>query len=137
MSVFTAAIYSLLATDATLIALLSDYSGQPPIFTAMPIPEGARLPWIITEGEVSNIPFDTKGTEGRELLKDIRCYAEATGSAVDIEAIAERVRTLFHRQELTITGFTNIITLAENILAIDEPDVYGRVVTIRLIVQEA
>jgi hypothetical protein len=136
MSVFTAAVYSALANDATLTAMLSLYGGSPAIFTTMPIPEDVELPYIITEGEIGNAPFDTKGIEGREIIRDVRCYAEATGSAVEVEAISERVRAIFHRQALTITGWTNIITIADNILTADEDGVYGRILTIRLIAQE-
>ena len=139
MSVFTQAIYDRLANDATLIALLSDYNGSPAIFTVMPIPEDVDLPYIITEGEVSNIPFDTKNSSGREIYRDIRCYTEADGSAVTVETIAERIRTLFHNHELVVSGYDNAMLCEAESLSVApfEDGVYGRIVTVRFIAMES
>lgn len=136
MSVITAAIYDVLADDATLTALLSTYGGQPAVFTIDPAPGDASLPYIVTAGDVVQMAFDTKTTRGREIWRDVRCYAAASGSAVTIEAIAERVRALLHRQELTITGFYWIWCECSGPIVIDEPDAYGRIVTAKLTVQE-
>ena len=137
MSVFTKAFYDTLIADTTLAALLSEYGGVPAVFTAAPIPTDASLPYIITEGDVGNLPFDTKVLRGREVIRDVRCYAIAEGSADAVEDIAERVRTLFHNQSIPISGFNDsFLTEVSNILTADEDGVYGRIVTVRLIAME-
>lgn len=136
MSVVTAAIYDLLAGDATLVALLSTYKGEPAVITTDPAPGDAELPYVVSAGEVSQAPFDTKTTRGRAIVRDVRCYAEASGSAIVVEAIAERVRALLHRQELAIDGFAWILAECSGPIVADERDAYGRIVSVRLTVEE-
>lgn len=133
----TQAIYDKLATDATLAGQLATYRSAPAIFTTDPAPEDATLPYIVTAGEVATTPLDTKTTRGRTLLRDVRCYTAKSGSANLVESIAERVRTLLHRQPLTIAGYTWHISDCTGPVAADELDVYGRVITLSLTAQEA
>lgn len=136
MSAFTQAIYDVLANDATLAGLLATYGGEPAIFTTDPPPGDAELPYIVSAGQVSQAPFDTKLTRGRDLRRDVRCYAAASGSAVEVEAIAERVRALLHREVMVITGFVWILGECLGPFAADESEAYGRIVTVRLLVEE-
>ena len=136
MSAITEAIYNRMADDATLVALLNTYEGEPAIFTADPAPGDAELPYIVAAGEVAQMPFDTKTTLGRTVVRDIRCYTAATGGAVAVEEIAERVRYLFHRQALEIEGFVWLFGSCSGPIASDSPDAYGRVVTITFTVEE-
>ena len=131
-----AALYDTLSVDGTLAGMLTDYNGSPAIFTSHPAPGDAELPYIVTAGEVSHLPFDTKTTRGRDLIRDVRCYAEADGSVVVVEAIAERVRDLLHRQALVISGFDWIISNCSGPLAADEGDAYGRIISLSLKAQE-
>ena len=132
----TQAIYNKLSGDATLVGLLSSYKGEPAIFTTDPAPGDATLPYIVTAGDIAEVPFDTKTTLGRTITRDVRCYAAASGSAVTVEAIAERVRTLLHRQALTITGFVWLLAMCSGPMAADEQDAYGRIVTVTMMVEE-
>jgi hypothetical protein len=136
MSVVTDGIYDKLAGDATMVGLLSSYEGNPAIFTMDPAPGDAELPYIVSAGEVSQAPFDTKTTRGRDLIRDVRCYAAADGSTVLVEAIAERARALLHRQELVIDGFRWLISDCTGPIVADEPDTYGRVISLSLKIQE-
>lgn len=137
MGAITQAFYNRLAGDAPLTALLSRYNGAPAIFTIEPVPEDARLPFIVAIGDVATSPFDTKTTRGRDIARDIRCYTEATGSAADVEAIAERVRVLFHRYRLAVAGFGTVLAIASGpSIAPTDETVYGMLVTVRLIIEE-
>lgn len=126
----TAALYDLLTGDATLAALLATYNGSPAVFTTDPAPGDAEKPYIVSAGHVVDLPFDTKTSLGREVQRDVRCYAEADGSAVVVEAIAERVRALLHRQALNVSGFRWILSGVTGPTVADERDVYGRVLTV-------
>lgn len=137
MSVLTPGIYDKLAGDVTLTAMLASYEGNPAVFTIDPAPGDATKPYVVTAGEVSQAPFDTKTTRGRDAIRDVRCYAEANGSAVVVEAIAERVRALLHRQVIVIDGFTWLISDVTGPIVADERDVYGRIVSLSLKAQES
>lgn len=132
MSVITAAIYDRLANDATLAGLLATYGGLPAVFTMDPAPGDATLPYIVTAGEVTQTPWDTKQTRGRELIRDVRCYAADNGSAETVEAIAERVRALLHRHELSVDGYQTVVADCVGPITADELDAYGRIISISL-----
>lgn len=136
VSILTQAIYDRLAGDVTLTGLLATYNGSPAIFTTDPAPGDAVLPYIVSAGEVAQAPLDTKTSRGRSVIRDVRCYAEADGSTVVIEAMAERARALLHRQALTIAGFTWLISDCSGPTVADELDAYGRIISLSLKAQE-
>lgn len=137
MSVLTAAIYNVLAGDATLVGMLNTYQGQPAIFTTDPAPGDAVLPYVVTPGEIAQVAFDTKTTRGRDATRDVRCYTAASGSAMTVEAIAERVRALLHRQAIAIDDFNWVLALCSGPIEADEQDAYARIVSVRMKIQEA
>lgn len=132
MSVFSAAFYETLAGDETLTALLATYRTKPAVFTTDPAPDDASLPYVVTAGEVVNAPDDTKTTRGREVRRDVRCYTAAEDSAVTVEAMAERVRALFHRNPIEIEGFGVWLSECLGPIVADGEESYGRIVTVRL-----
>jgi hypothetical protein len=137
MSILTGTLYDRLAGDAILASYLSIYKGNPAVFTTDPAPGDAALPYIVTAGEAVQIPWDTKNSRGREIIRDVRCYADAgSGSSVTIEAIAERVRYLLHRQTLIIDGFQWVLSSAGGPIQADEQDTYGRIISLSLKAQE-
>lgn len=135
MNEVTQAFYDKMTGDAALIALLASYHGDPAVFTTDPAPGDAVKPYIVTAGAVARAPFDTKTTLGLDIRRDIRCYADADGSAYTVDAIAERVWQLFHRQALSVTGFGVWLTECSGPLAADEREAYGRIVTVRLVME--
>ena len=135
MSVLTDALHSVLADDATLAGLLALYEGEAAVFTTDPAPDDANLPYIVTAGEVAQTPWDTKTTQGRRAVRDVRCYTAKTGSAATVEAIAERVRALLHRQTIAVDDYDVIIARCTGPVAADEEDAYGRIVSVELVVQ--
>ena len=136
MSVITQAIYDRLVGDATLTELLATYRDGPAIFTADPAPGDASKPFIVTAGEVTQTPFDAKNSRGRRAWRDVRCYAEADGSALTIEAIAERVRALLHRYRIDVDGFGVLVADCAGPVAADEVDAYGRILTVQFLFTE-
>jgi hypothetical protein len=132
----TQAVYDRLTNDATLVALLATYRGGPAVFTTDPAPGDATLPYIVTAGAPVDVSYDTKLTRGRQVWRDVRCYAAADGSAMLIESMAERVRALFHRQAMAISGFVWLWAECSGPIVADEPDAYGRIVTVRFTIEE-
>lgn len=127
------AINARLASDGTLTALLATFKGTPAIFLSTPLPQGVVPPYVAVPPIVTQSPNDTKTSEGRSLIRDIGCYTLATGSTVTVDAIAERVRSLFHRHPLAITGFATMIAMAAGpSLAPTDKTLYGRIVSVNL-----
>ena len=136
MGLVTEAIYDRLVDDYDLGVLLASYGGMPAVFTVDPVPGDAELPYVVTAGQAWTRAFDTKTTRGRELMRDVRCYAEADGSASLVEAIAECVRALLHRQLLRIEGFGVWLMECSGPVAVSEPDAYGCIVSVRMMIVE-
>lgn len=134
----TQAIYNRMATDAQLTAQLATYRGAPAIFTADPVPAEAARPYVVSAGTVADVPFDTKTTQGRQITRDIRIVADATGSLAALEAMAERVRTLFHRAPLGgIDGMENVVAEVAGLAMIpSDPTLYALTVNVRWIIDQ-
>jgi hypothetical protein len=131
MQPLTQAIYNQMATDTTLTALLA--SGASSIFMYAPISGTPTRPLIVSANSIKSEPFDTKTSTGRDVTRLIGCYDNSSSNAYDtVEAIAERVRFLFHRQILTVTGYTMILAEAHGPIiapADDQMTDYVRMVT--------
>ncbi|MBK5105113.1 MAG: hypothetical protein JJE42_12770 [Burkholderiales bacterium] len=139
----TQAIYDKLSQDATLVALLATYpSGSPQnpaIFTGWPIPPDATRPYVFSRGSVSDIHFDEINTNlGRDTIRDVTCIADNTGSDSAIETIAERIRTVLHRQPLTVPGGTHVMSqcIGGPFVAETDDTLTGRQLEIRIVTME-
>lgn len=130
------AVHKQLSEDATLAALVASYGGEPAIFTTDPAPGDAALPYIVAATVPVQTPFDTKTTRGRSTWLDVRCYAPASGSAMAINAIAERSRALLHRQPLLIDGHIWLWSECSGPVSADETNAYGRILTLRVTAEE-
>jgi len=126
---FIQAVVDKLLADSTLTALLSTYKTKAAIFAVDPAPEGADFPYIIVGPLVDNAPMDTKNSLGRTVRIDMRCYADNNGNSATIETISERVRTVLHRNSITISGHTWVSTDCFGPISADETGAYGRIVT--------
>jgi hypothetical protein len=125
------AIYTRLLGDSPLTAMLSVYRSNPAVFTFAPVPDDASLPYIIVN-PVADVPLDTLAETGRQVTRDIACYAPNTGSPVDITNISERVRALFHQQIILVDGYTNFLTSVTGLnTAPTDRTVFGRIVSVR------
>jgi len=136
MNAVTQALYDRLAGDGILSGMLATYEGQPAVFTIDPAPGDASLPYIVSAGDAAHAAWDTKTGLGRRIWRDVRCYAAADGDAMLIEEIAERVRRLLHRRPLAVAGYAGIVAECSGPIKADEQDAYGRIVTIRMMLEE-
>lgn len=129
------AIYNRLAGDGTLTALLATYSGGPAIFSGDPIPQDAQPPFVVLGGPLGDTPDDQRTTSIRTVLYQVACYVErneAGGQSVlPIAQIAERIRTLLHRSQLSVTGFTPLYEGVSGPIVNDDDEHLGRVLTVQ------
>jgi len=135
-SSITDAVYNKLCNDGILTSSLAYGTGSKSIFTFYPVPEDARMPYIVAAGEISVIPNDTKTSRGREIFKDIRVYCSASESTALIETISERVRTLLHKEHITASGYSNTWTEVQNMMdGPYEPGIYSKILTVRFVLR--
>jgi len=132
----SSAFYNMLALDSDVAALVSTYGSAPAVFTSSWVPEDATGTYIWTPPTISDIAYDTKTTRGREIHRQVGCYAEDTGSDLAIETLAEAVRTVFHRQTVNVGQVNYHCTASGPTQAPTGEGIVGRIVTIRLIYQE-
>lgn len=127
------AVAARLHADATLVSLLGDtYGGRAPIIAEDTIPPDVPRPFVIVDAPVLNDPNDTKNSVGRDRVLTIRSYAAAS-SAVDIDAIAERIRTLLHRVPASPTGETGwMASVSGPTVAPTDNTLRGRTLTVTL-----
>lgn len=140
----TATIWSRLTSDATLIASLATYNGNPAIFnekapTGFEFKVGVK-PCLIIAAPADDQAAETFTENGRAIAQDVRGYAFDTGSSAALDTIMRRVRDLFHNQpgSLTVTGGKATIATVTGPVAAptSEASVIGRRVTLRLTLQE-
>jgi len=135
MSELTQLVYRRMADDSELAGLIETYpagesGGTPAVFTSRTVPEDAELPYILTTGNVTQVPFESKQLRGWEVTRDIGCYAKDLGSDALVEQIAERVRALFHRQSLAIGAGAIIAFCVGPFVAPTGDGVTGRIVQV-------
>lgn len=138
MSAVSGALFTVLAGDGALAGMLADYRGGPAVFTVDPAPADAVLPYIVTAGDVATVPADTKTSRGRRVTRDVRCYTAAEGSAVLVERIAERARSLLHRARIDVDGFSVVVVdVSGPFNGPAEPDAYARILTAHITLEES
>lgn len=151
MSVWTTAIVSKMRNDTTLQGLIGTYtddsantvyavfSEEAPGDEDHPdeIPGTFGGPYIVVQAPSSDVEHDSKTTNGREFIRDIVCFDENDGSIEDVEAVSERVRALFHKGSVTVTGYTQVdLRVINGPIVVNVPrNVVARLVTIRGIYQ--
>jgi hypothetical protein len=99
-------IYDTLVADGTLTSLIAAYRGDYAITDGYELPADMESPAILYE-VISDLNADTKTGNIRVITVDFTIF---TGTSDDPVTVAERVRSLFHRQSITVSGWTNIIT---------------------------
>lgn len=114
----------------------------PAIYSTIPVPPGAKLPYVVADGgNVTAEPDDPAPVaQYRDVIRDIHCYDgrpdDGGGSVIRVNAIAERVRALFHQLSLALpmegSYAKNLRLLASGPVVNDGPTAFGRVVSLHM-----
>lgn len=143
----TQAIFDRLAGDATLDALLArtvigDGTG-PAVYSSDPVPPNAVLPYVVIGANVGAGYVGHSVRESmRDVIRDVSAYADRPddggGSVALVNAIADRVRELFHQQVLALPGSgewaRNPRLVASGPIPNDGQHAFGRVVSLHALV---
>ena len=101
------AVYSALAGDATLRALVGDYDASGALVSAVARvfdapPEDAAFPFVEI-GSFTASPFEATEVEGEEVFFEVKTWSAAPG-AVEARAIMKRIGDLLHDADLAVAG---------------------------------
>lgn len=115
------AIYSALTGDATLMGLITGVYDRPP--------EGTAFPYI-TLGEATGSDWSNTATVGMEFLITLRIWSRQ-GGRKEVASIMERLHTLLHEANLSISGQTLVMLrfTSSDIALMDDGWTYQGVMT--------
>lgn len=132
MDALTAAVYARLSGSTQLAGLLAVYENGPAVFTDDRVPGDAVKPYVVSSGNVADEPWDTKTNRGRRVTRDVGVYADHRDTKT-VEAAAETVHRLFHRQALSVDGWHNVTTRVSGPIRLSADDYDARVLTVRFL----
>lgn len=141
-NVILVAITQRLVSDASLDGLLARSvitASAPAVYSTIPVPADAVLPYVVVSGPVSDVPDDAFDAEYREVLIDLHAYDsrpdDGGGSVSAVNSIAERVRYLFHRKPLDLSPSSRcLVSECRGPISLDASEAFGRVTQLRLLV---
>ena len=133
----TQAIFDVMDADTLLVSLLSQFDGEPAIFTMKEVPPDAARPYIWSYADIINTPFESKDLRGRDVTRDIWVVADDVGDEDLVMNIANRVQLIFHRTVMSI-GIGNMRTIATGPRVGESgDDITARIVTVSFVYQQS
>jgi hypothetical protein len=109
-----------LKADATLVGLLSEYAGQPSVFTHVPQDLGESYPWVNIFG-VESQQFDNDATLGFDCTMTVHSWSNQRDMA-QINNIKKAIYDVLHNNSLTFTGYCNVLFQQEFQTTLRDPD---------------
>lgn len=127
---------------ARVVAELSEFNGEPSVFTRRPVPSGADDPMVLINPPAAIGDEDGLRSERPVPIIDIAVYGRKAepGSADDqtraVERAAFAIRELFHRQKFSVqpVGYsvTEIVAAGPFPAPVDDEVTIGRIVTLTI-----
>jgi hypothetical protein len=131
------ALHARLAGTAAVTTELGTIAGVAAIITERPVPPDTPSPYAVIGEALSNTPmYDTKTTEGSEVLTDIGIYDVRKDGAARVERIAKAVRDAIHRKPLAVDGYGNLVASVTGPIGAPVDNMHGRIVTVRTVLMQ-
>lgn len=137
--------YERMVEDADLDEMLARSviePAKPAVYSTVPVPPGARMPYAVIVAPISDEPDDTFDAEYRRPWVDLHAYDSrpdaGSGSTARVNDIAERIRALFHGQYYADVPGTRVLSMrCSGPVANDGDHAFGRVITARCLLTAA
>ena len=137
-----ATVFDRISGDATVTGELDQFNGLPAIFD-----DNAPDDFVFGDDAVIVIAAPTLNQadptlteQGWIVERDVRAYARHTGSNASLDALAERLRSLFHLQQDDLSidgGVVTACTVTGPVASpTTDPSLVGRRITLRLTFEE-
>jgi hypothetical protein len=125
-----------LKADATVSGLISNYAGQPSVFTHVPQDLGESYPWVVIYGIESNT-WDNNATLGFEGTMTVHSWDNRRDVGL-VNTVQKAIYDVLHNNSLTYSGYCNVEFNQEYQTVLRDPDgitLHG-VQRFRFIIQE-
>jgi hypothetical protein len=125
-----------LKADATVSGLISNYAGQPSVFTHVPQDLGESYPWVVIYGIESNT-WDNNATLGFEGTMTVHSWDNRRDVGL-VNTVQKAIYDALHNNSLTYSGYCNVEFNQEYQTVLRDPDgitLHG-VQRFRFIIQE-
>lgn len=113
------AVHAILSVDSTLLAMLGT-ADLNSIYDNPSQDESVVFPYIVYESNSAQ-PFDTKTTNGSEVVMNIAVYSRS-GDKEEATDILARIYTLLHSASLTVSGNDFILCRWDGLSVVEVDD---------------
>lgn len=138
---FGAAIRTALINDVVAAGLITEWEGEPAVFTRTPVPGDVLFPFVIVSPNIAYVDEGTLSDERPNVVRDIFVYGNQPDQYRVVETIANRIQSLFHRTRFSITvAEYNIVLITASgphQAPADDDKSVARVVTLTILAQRA
>ncbi|PWJ81482.1 hypothetical protein C7441_11013 [Pseudaminobacter salicylatoxidans] len=122
--------------NAAITAKLGKYLGAPSVHTRRPVPVDAGYPMVTVGPIIARTDEDGINTFRPVVVIDINTYGEAAEHYRNVEAVADVIYAMFHRQRtaITVAGYsvTQITASGPSPAPADDDQHVGRRVTLTI-----
>lgn len=100
---FDAAIRTALVNDAIVIGLVSEWEGEPAVFTRTPIPGDVEPIMVVVSPNVSYVNLGALNSERPQIIKDIHVHGDQPDQYREVETVANQIQSIFDRNRFAIS----------------------------------
>lgn len=122
--------------EAAITSKLGKFSGDPSVHNRRPAPEGAEFPMVMIGPIVTRSNEDGINSFRPVIVIDIGIYGDAARDYWNVEAVAEAIYGLFHRQRnaISVTNYSvvDIVAQGPSPAPVDDLSRIGRRVTLTI-----
>lgn len=126
---------SAIIANTAITAKLGKYQGAPSVHTRRPVPVDAGYPMITVGPIITRSDEDLINGYRPIVVIDVNTYGEAGAHYRDVEAVADMIYAMFHRQRaITVTSYsvTQITASGPSPAPADDDTHIGRRVTLTI-----
>lgn len=126
--------------DATITGLITEFNGEPAVFTRRPVPDAAAKPFILIAPDVNIGDADGLTSRRPVVTRDIFVYGAQPDDYRSVEQIGYFLQQLFHRQKSSIVSddyhIIEITVTGPRPAPTSDEETVGRVVTLTILTRE-
>ena len=120
--------------EASISGLLSEWQGEPAVFTRRPTPPDATGIMVVISEDIAVNDFDGVDSDRPMLIRDVLVYGDNPDQYREVEVVAYAIRQLFHRNKASITNdeyyIIDVVASGPSSAPTSDDEIIGRVVSL-------
>ena len=120
--------------EAPISGLLSEWQGEPSVFTRRPTPPNVSGVMVVISEDIALNDFDGLDSDRPMVIRDVAVYGDNPDDYRTVELVAYEIRKLFHRSKLSITNdeyyIIDMVATGPRSAPTSDEEIIGRVVTL-------